>query len=141
MTLEWFVSVDDHLIEPPDLFEGRMPAALQDRAPAVATFDDGRQAWVYEEKLYPNVGLNAVVGRPREEWSMEPARFDEMRRGCWDIDARVKDMDIGGIYASVNFPSGVTGFGGTRTRHHDWACRWADWRNRRSAKGGKDRHP
>ena len=29
------VSVDDHLIEPPDLFEGRMPTALAGRAPRV----------------------------------------------------------------------------------------------------------
>ncbi len=29
------VSADDHLIEPPDLFEGRMPAALQERAPRI----------------------------------------------------------------------------------------------------------
>jgi predicted TIM-barrel fold metal-dependent hydrolase len=127
-------SVDDHLIEPPDLFEGRMPAALQDRAPAVATFDDGRQAWVYEEKLYPNVGLNAVVGRPRDEWSMEPARFDEMRRGCWDIDARIADMDAAGIAASVCFPSLIAGFSGAVfSRSEDpelgLACvrAWNDW--------------
>jgi cytochrome P450 len=25
---------------------------------------------------------------------MEAARFDEMRRGCWDIDARIADMDL-----------------------------------------------
>ena len=29
------ISVDDHLIEPPDLFDGRIPAALQDGAPKV----------------------------------------------------------------------------------------------------------
>ncbi len=27
------VSVDDHLVEPPNLFEGRLPAKFQDRAP------------------------------------------------------------------------------------------------------------
>ena len=34
------ISVDDHLIEPPDLFEGRMPAALAERAPQIVTADD-----------------------------------------------------------------------------------------------------
>ena len=29
------VSVDDHLVEPPNLFEGRLPARFQDRAPSV----------------------------------------------------------------------------------------------------------
>jgi predicted TIM-barrel fold metal-dependent hydrolase len=35
-----------------------------------------------------------------------------MRRGCWDIEARIKDMDINGVWASLNFPSMVTGFCG-----------------------------
>jgi len=107
------VSVDDHLIEPPDLFEGRMPAALRDVAPKVVTMPNGRQVWEYEGRVYPNVGLNAVIGRPKEEWSLEPANFDEMRKGCWDIDARVADMDLAGIEASVCFPSLIAGFAGT----------------------------
>ena len=107
------VSVDDHLIEPPDLFEGRMPSALADRAPQIVTGDDGRQVWTYEGNIYPNIGLNAVVGRPRDEWSMAPADFDEMRRGCWDIHARIADMDLAGIGASVCFPSLIAGFCGS----------------------------
>ena len=90
-----------------------MPAALADRAPRVVTLDDGRETWVYEDGFYPQVGLNAVAGRPKAEWSMEPARFDEMRRGCCDIDARVADMDLDGVYASLCFPSLIAGFAGT----------------------------
>ena len=43
---------------------------------------------------------------------MEPVRFDQMRRGCWDPTARVADMDLAGIWASVSFPSQITGFCG-----------------------------
>ncbi|HVT22221.1 MAG TPA: amidohydrolase family protein [Mycobacteriales bacterium] len=107
------ISVDDHIIEPPDMFDGRLPSKLQDRAPKVVEKDGGAQTWVYEGKEYPNVGLNAVIGRPKDEWSMEPARFDEMRKGCWDIDARIHDMDLAGIWASLNFPSLIAGFAGT----------------------------
>jgi predicted TIM-barrel fold metal-dependent hydrolase len=107
------ISVDDHLIEPPDMFEGRMPAALADRAPAVQDLPDGKQVWLYEGKIYANVGLNAVVGRPKDEWSMEPARFDEMRPGCFEIDARLADMDAGGVWASLCFPSLIAGFCGS----------------------------
>jgi predicted TIM-barrel fold metal-dependent hydrolase len=128
------VSVDDHLIEPPDLFEGRMPLALAEAAPRVVTFDDGKQAWTFDGGLYPNVGLNAVIGRPKDEWSMDPARFDEMRPGCWDIDARIADMDLGGIAASMCFPSLIAGFAGTVfSRCSDpalgLACvrAWNDW--------------
>ena len=81
-------------------------------APRVVEQDDGTQAWVFEGNRYPNVGLNAVVGRPRDEWSMEPARFDEMRPGCFDIEARMEDMDRAGIWAALCFPSLVSGFCG-----------------------------
>jgi len=128
------VSVDDHLIEPPDLFEGRLPTKLQGGAPKVVELDGGRQAWEYEGGMYPNVGLNAVVGRPKDEWSMDPANFDEMRKGCWDIDARVVDMDAAGIAASLCFPSLIAGFaGGVFSRSKDpdlgLACvrAWNDW--------------
>jgi predicted TIM-barrel fold metal-dependent hydrolase len=107
------ISVDDHLIEPAHLFEGRMPQHLQDKAPRVVTLPDGRETWVYEDGLYPQVGLNAVAGRAKEEWSMEPARFDEMRRGCYDVDARIADMDLDGVYATLCFPSLIAGFAGT----------------------------
>ncbi|MDA8184423.1 MAG: amidohydrolase family protein [Acidimicrobiales bacterium] len=107
------ISVDDHLIEPPDLFHGRLPAKLADRAPRVVEEPGGQQVWVYEDRTYPNIGLNAVVGRPRESWSMDPARFDEMRPGCYDIEARVADMDLNGVWASLCFPSLVAGFCGS----------------------------
>jgi predicted TIM-barrel fold metal-dependent hydrolase len=128
------ISVDDHLIEPRDLFDGRMPASLVDRAPRVVEFEDGREAWEYEGNLYPNVGLNAVAGRPRDEWSMEPARFDEMRPGCYDIHERVRDMDAGGIWASVCFPSLIAGFCGavfSRSKDPELGLAtmraWNDW--------------
>jgi predicted TIM-barrel fold metal-dependent hydrolase len=106
------ISVDDHLIEPPDLFEGRLPAALQADAPRIVEDEAGSQAWIFEDRLYSNVGLNAVVGRPQAEWSMDPARFDQMRPGCFDIEQRIDDMDRAGIWASLCFPSLVSGFCG-----------------------------
>ncbi len=107
------VSVDDHLVEPRHLFEGRMPAALADRAPYVRTTSKDHEIWVFDGQAYPQVGLNAVVGRSKDDSPMEPVRFDQMRRGCWDPTARVADMDLAGIWASVNFPSQITGFCGT----------------------------
>ena len=85
-----------------------------DRAPRVVDTDDGGQTWMYDGQSLPNVGFNAVVGRPVSEYGFEPARFDEMRRGAWDIHARVKDMDLNGVYASLNFPSFLPGFAGQR---------------------------
>ncbi len=103
------ISVDDHIVEPPDTFEGRVPRKFADRAPRVVDTDDGGQTWMYDGQSLPNVGFNAVVGRPVSEYGFEPARFDEMRRGAWDIHERVKDMDLNGVYASLNFPSFLPG--------------------------------
>jgi predicted TIM-barrel fold metal-dependent hydrolase len=105
------ISVDDHLVEPPGMFEGRLPARLAERAPRVIEAD-GNEAWEFEGQLYSQVGVNAIAGRRPETYSIEPARFDEMRRGCWDIHERIRDMDIAGIWASLNFPSQITGFCG-----------------------------
>jgi len=99
------VSVDDHVVEPPDLFDGHIPARYADLAPKVVTKDDGTDAWVFEGQEATNVGLNAVAGRPPDEYGVEPTRFGEMRPGCFDIDERVRDMDANGVLASMNFPS------------------------------------
>lgn len=106
------ISVDDHLVEPPGMFEGRLPARLADRAPRVVETTEGHQVWEFDGKIFFQVGVNAVVGRRREDWLIEPTRFDEMRPGCYEIDARIRDMDINGVWASVNFPSQITGFCG-----------------------------
>jgi predicted TIM-barrel fold metal-dependent hydrolase len=128
------VSVDDHLVEPADLFEGRMPAALVDAAPRVVVADDGTEAWLFDGNRHPQIGLNAVVGRPKEEWSMEPANFSDMRRGCWDPAARLADMDLDGVWASVHYPSLIAGFCGSQfSRCSDQALglacvrAWNDW--------------
>jgi predicted TIM-barrel fold metal-dependent hydrolase len=105
------VSVDDHLVEPPHLFEGRLPARFVDAAPRVVRRDDGSDVWSFNGSIIPNVGLNAVAGRPREEYGVEPTAFDEMRPGCYDIDERIKDMNAGGILGSMCFPS-FPGFSG-----------------------------
>jgi predicted TIM-barrel fold metal-dependent hydrolase len=99
------VSVDDHVVEPRHLFEGRMPAKYQDRAPRIVEKDDGTEAWVWEGMEAGYIGLNAVSGRPRDEYGTEPTRFDEMRPGCYDIHERVRDMNVAGVLASMNFPS------------------------------------
>lgn len=130
------ISADDHIVEPPDTFVGRIPAHLVDRAPRVVEKEPGgTETWVYDGTELPNVGFNAVVGRPVSEYGFEPTRFDEMRRGSWDIHARIKDMDLNGVYASLNFPSFLPGFAGQRlqlvTKDQELAMAsvraWNDW--------------
>src|SRR4051794_11117205 len=105
------VSVDDHLVEPPDMFATTIPAKWRDRAPKIVHQDDGSDVWTFEGSTIPNVGLNAVAGRPKEEYGIEPTAFEEMRPGCFDVGERVKDMDAGGVLGSMCFPS-FPGFAG-----------------------------
>ena len=106
------ISVDDHLVEPPHMFEGRLPAGLQERAPKVVVNDLGHEVWEFEGNSHYQPGMNAVAGRRPSSYGLEPFRFDQMRPGCYDPHERVKDMDLGGIWAAVNFPSMITGFCG-----------------------------
>ena len=106
------ISVDDHLVEPADMFEGRLAGRHAEAAPRVVTNKYGHEVWEFDGQRHFQVGMNAVAGRRPETVKVEPFRFDQMRRGCWDIDARIHDMDINGVWASLNFPSMVTGFCG-----------------------------
>ena len=51
------ISADDHIVEPPDTFTGRLPRKFADRAPRVVDTDEGGQTWVYDGQELPNVGI------------------------------------------------------------------------------------
>src|SRR5262249_17924614 len=83
----WMVSVDDHVVEPPEVWQARVPAKFKDRAPRVVPLERG-SAWLFDGKTHPISGMWAVVGKPPSEWSVEPTTFDEMPRGAFDPVAR-----------------------------------------------------
>jgi predicted TIM-barrel fold metal-dependent hydrolase len=119
------ISVDDHVVEPPHVWQRWLPARLRDRGPRVErrgigtmrhigggtyeqTFDpDGPPAdcWVYEDLVYVHKRHVAAAGFDRDEMTMSPITYDEMRPGCYDPQARLADMDIGWVEASVSFPT------------------------------------
>jgi predicted TIM-barrel fold metal-dependent hydrolase len=97
------VSVDDHVIEPPDLFKNHLPEELKARAPHVREDSAGNNYWMFEDRVVGNVGLNAVAGRPPEEFGMEPTSLAHVRAGTYDIHKRIEDMNVNGILASMCF--------------------------------------
>jgi predicted TIM-barrel fold metal-dependent hydrolase len=119
------VSVDDHVVEPAHVWERWLPAKHRDKAPRVErrgigtmrhvgggtyeqTFDpDGPQAdcWVYEDLVYIHKRHVAAVGFDRDEMTMSPMTYDEMRPGCYDPKARVDDMELNWVEASLSFPT------------------------------------
>ena len=105
------ISVDDHVIEPPGMFRNHLPENYKDDAPCMVHNPDGSDVWTFRGIVIPNVALNAVAGKPKEEYGLEPQGLDEIRPGCYDVDERIKDMNAGGVLASMNFPS-FPGFAG-----------------------------
>jgi predicted TIM-barrel fold metal-dependent hydrolase len=105
------ISVDDHTVEPPDMFKDHLPKKYADDAPRLVHNADGSDMWQFRDTVIPNVALNAVAGRPKEEYGLEPQGLDEIRPGCYNVDERIKDMNAGGILASICFPS-FPGFAG-----------------------------
>ncbi|MBW2390081.1 MAG: amidohydrolase [Deltaproteobacteria bacterium] len=99
------VSVDDHVVEPPDMFENHLTVEYKAKAPKNVRLPSGCDVWEFNGQQLPNIGLNAVVGRVPEEYGVEPTSYEQMRKGCYDIHARIEDMNANGVLASICFPS------------------------------------
>lgn len=84
-----FISVDDHVLEPPNAFEGRLPQKLADRGPKFVQNEDGTGQWVIDGSL-------------TSPWTM---KYDAMRPGAWQSQARVDELSSAGILGSLCFPS------------------------------------
>ena len=112
------LSIDDHTIEPPDLFDEHLPAKYKERAPKLLRDEQGFDHWVFEGKDVATVGLNAVVSWPKQEWGFNPCSIAEMRPAAYRIDERIRDMNRNGVLASMCFPS-MPGFSGGRFQEAD----------------------
>lgn len=125
----WIVSVDDHVLEPPDLWTSRLPAAFQaegprierDRSTAVGTtggamrFERGGDGpwadwWVYEDLQVPLTKVSAASGM--DEVDFVPTTFDDVRPGCWSQSDRLADMDLNRVEVSICFPNTLPRFCG-----------------------------
>ena len=113
------VSVDDHVVEPPDMFDNHLPERYREFAPKMIRRSNGTDLWIYDGAKVPNIGLNAVAGRPPEEWGFEPTSLDEIREGCFKPDERVRDMNLNGVLGSLSFPSFVQFCGQLFSRTED----------------------
>lgn len=122
--LPLIISVDDHILEPRDLWQSELPASLRGRGPRVVReqvslhFSGGRygftrddpdgrwcDVWVYEDLAIPTGRLHAPVGMDPAEVVNLPAIYEEFRPGTHDQRARLEDMDANHVEAAVNFPN------------------------------------
>jgi len=98
------ISVDDHAVEPPNMFDGRLAQKYVDRGPKVLDLG-GSFGWVFGSSQAPSLTTSATAGAPKEEKFSEPKSYADVRAGTYDVHERVKDMSINGVLAGLNFPS------------------------------------
>ena len=104
------LSIDDHSIEPPDMYDRHVPAKWRDQAPRIVRNDQGMDMWTFQgQATSTSFGMAATVGWPAEEWGFNPGAFSELRPGCFDVHERVRDMNANGVLASMCFPT-MAGF-------------------------------
>lgn len=101
------ISVDDHVVEPPDVWTSRLPSKYAEDCPHTVE-DDGKIVWVYGDKRKALAELGGRLFRPelgKRDLVDFPDRYEDLRPGCYEPNARVDDLDEAGIAASVCFPS------------------------------------
>lgn len=122
------ISVDDHLVEPVDLWQRWLPDRYRERGPRVVSSgyevnpagrlpsmaarpylmsDDGpvTDFWLFEDVEVALTTGYAAAGVNLDETGLVPIRYDQMRPGCYDVKERLADMDVNGIERSLCFPT------------------------------------
>ena len=118
------ISADDHVIEPANVWQDRVPSKHKEKAPRIVIAPQGEMAlddgvwvetpgtgekmaawWHFENKRYQIKQMVACPGVPPEEVTMEGVTYDDIANGCYDPKARLSDMDINHVEASLCFPN------------------------------------
>jgi len=124
MDLPRIISVDDHVLEPADLWTARLPIPFRDRAPRLLPVkgrfgagargewvadEDGDWAdiWTFERYQMAIIPGFAAAGMDADElgrrWA--PMTYAQMRPGAYDQAARLADLDANHTDASLAFPT------------------------------------
>jgi predicted TIM-barrel fold metal-dependent hydrolase len=104
------ISADDHVQEPTDTWQVRVPAKLRDRAPKVLNVDGG-DVWILEGKILARLGTGVAAGKEFKDYRLEGETYQSIRPGAFDPHERIKDMDLDGVDAQVLFPNAFWIFG------------------------------
>ena len=122
--LPLMISVDDHVMEPQDLWQRELPPSLRERGPRVVQErvrlefvgghygfhrddPDGQMCdvWLYDGSVTPTGFLHGPAGVPREEQRNVAARYEDLRPGTYDQAARLDDMTLNHVEAAINYPN------------------------------------
>ncbi len=100
------IDAAQYLIEPPDLWQGRVPAKHREKAPRVVPMPDGGEGWAFEGGAWLRpLGLEASAGRSPFELRDHGLSYPQIERGMLGAAERLADMDRDGVDAAVVFPT------------------------------------
>ncbi|HEX6007987.1 MAG TPA: hypothetical protein VFY80_08485, partial [Burkholderiales bacterium] len=106
-----FISVDDHVQEPPDVWTARLPRGRWgSRVPHLERALDGAEHWVVDGKILLGGGAGKA-GAFMSDRNCEPRRWDEVPAAAYEPAERLKAMDAAGVDYSVLYPT-VAGLAG-----------------------------
>src|SRR6516162_11551806 len=122
--LPLIISVDDHVVEPPNVWQDRLPSKYLEVGPRVVRapmpevefrggslkVKEGAKGapvdwWYYEDLKRPLLRVDSAVGVPREEVTMKGVTYEDMRPGSYEVKPRLDDMDANHIEAALCFPT------------------------------------
>ncbi len=114
MTKLRLLSADSHIVEPPDLWTSRIDPKYKSRAPRVVRRGEADWWIVEKNQSVGSLGNTTHAGdRYRTDKPHEISlkdRWESVRRGAYEPDEAIKDMDIDGVEGAVMFPTkGVGG--------------------------------
>ncbi len=119
--LPLFISVDDHVVEPPDLWWSRLPKRVRERGPHVrrergiiveslrgrwSLTEDGQWAdvWYYDDLVRPFQRGSAQSGYEEDDHT-RPVTFDDVLPGTYQREARLVEMAGNHTEVSICFPT------------------------------------
>jgi predicted TIM-barrel fold metal-dependent hydrolase len=97
------IDCDQHVIEPPDLWEKCLPQKYQAQAPQRVKDEDGGDAWLLGENV-ESLGLVSAMNATPKTLKWTGVKYDEMHPGIFEPKGRLELMDEDGISAAVFFP-------------------------------------
>ena len=136
MELPKIISVDDHVVEPPHVWQTWLPERFRAAGPRVerkkwgdfrlrtgARYDNVEDpegmwgdAWYYEDRLiyvqkrFVAIPLEATPDGDlsrfdRTKMVMTAVTYDELRPGCYEVEARIEDFEANWVDGSLPFPT------------------------------------
>ncbi len=105
-----FLSSDSHVVEPPDLWVGRIDPKFADRAPRQVTEAGGDWWYAGDMRIFSVTGGTETGVRFEDQSKLRlESRYSEVLEGGYIPEKKLEDMDADGIYGEVIYPTlGIT---------------------------------